>query len=161
MMARDWPAKDIGPLVELIADPRHSIAAGGTIRLSDEQARAILDLRLQRLTALGRDEIGEELKKLGEEIKDYLAISASRARIVDIIKKELSDIKAEFATPAPHRDRRDGGRGRGRGPDPARGRASSPSATAATSSACRSPPIAPSAAAARAAPAWRRARRTW
>jgi DNA gyrase subunit A len=99
MMARDWPAKDIGPLVELIADPRHRIAAAGTIRLSDEQARAILDLRLQRLTALGRDEIGDELKKLGEEIKDYLGVLASRARIVDIIKKELSDIKAEFATP--------------------------------------------------------------
>ncbi|HJU31548.1 MAG TPA: DNA gyrase subunit A [Hyphomicrobiaceae bacterium] len=99
MMARDWPAKDIGPLVELIADPRHRIAAGGTIRLSDEQARAILDLRLQRLTALGRDEIGDELKKLGEEISDYLAILASRVRIVDIIKKELNDLKAEFGTP--------------------------------------------------------------
>jgi len=99
MMGRDWPAADIGPLVELIADPRHRIAAGGSIRLSDEQARAILDLRLQRLTALGRDEIADELKKLGEEIKDYLAILSSRARIVDLIKKELSDIKAEFATP--------------------------------------------------------------
>jgi len=99
MMARDWPAKDIGPLVELIADPRHKLAANGTIRLSDEQARAILDLRLQRLTALGRDEIGDELMKIGEEIKDYLSILSSRARIVDIIKGELSAIKAEFATP--------------------------------------------------------------
>ncbi len=99
MMARDWPAKDIGPLVELIADPRHSLTAAGTLRLSDEQARAILDLRLQRLTALGRDEIGDELKKLGEEIKDYLAILASRVRIIEIIKKELADIRAEFATP--------------------------------------------------------------
>ena len=99
MMARDWPAKDIGPLVELIADPRHKLTAGGTIRLSDEQARAILDLRLQRLTALGRDEIGDELKKLGEEIKEFLAILASRARIVDLIKGELNAIKAEFGTP--------------------------------------------------------------
>jgi DNA gyrase subunit A len=99
MMARDWPAKDIGPLVELIADPRHRIGASGTMRLSDEQARAILDLRLQRLTALGRDEIGDELKKLGEEIKNYLSILSSRARIVDIIKEELADIKAQFATP--------------------------------------------------------------
>jgi DNA gyrase subunit A len=99
MMARDWPAKDIGPLVDLIADPRHKLTAGSSLRLSDEQVRAILDLRLQRLTALGRDEIGDELKKLGEEIKDYLAILASRARIVDIIKKELSDIKADFGTP--------------------------------------------------------------
>ena len=99
MMARAWPAKDIGPLVDLIADPRHRLEADGTIRLSDEQARAILDLRLQRLTALGRDEIGDELKKLGEEIKDYLAILASRARIIDIIKKELGDIKDQFGTP--------------------------------------------------------------
>ena len=99
MMARAWPAKDIGPLVDLIADPRHRLESDGTIRLSDEQARAILDLRLQRLTALGRDEIGDELKKLGEEIKDYLEILSSRARIVDIIKTELSDIKAEFGTP--------------------------------------------------------------
>ena len=99
MMARDWPAKDIGPLVELIADPRHKLTAGGTIRLSDEQARAILDLRLQRLTALGRDEIGDELKKLGEEIKEFLAILASRIRIVDLIKGELNAIKTEFGTP--------------------------------------------------------------
>ncbi len=99
MMARDWPAKDIGPLVELIADPRHKLTAGGTIRLSDEQARAILDLRLQRLTALGRDEIGDELKKLGEEIKEFLAILASRVRIVDLIKGELNAIKTEFGTP--------------------------------------------------------------
>jgi DNA gyrase subunit A len=99
MMARIWPAKDIGPLVDLIADPRHRLESDGTIRLSDEQARAILDLRLQRLTALGRDEIGDELKKLGEEIKNYLDILSSRARIIDIIKKELSDIKAEFGTP--------------------------------------------------------------
>jgi DNA gyrase subunit A len=99
MMARDWPAKDIGPLVDLIADPRHKLTSGGTIRLSDEQARAILDLRLQRLTALGRDEIGDELKKLGEEIKEFLAILASRVRIVDLIKSELSAIKAEFGTP--------------------------------------------------------------
>ena len=99
MMARAWPAKDIGPLVDLIADPRHRLESDDTIRLSDEQARAILDLRLQRLTALGRDEIGDELKKLGEEIKDYLATLSSRARIVDIVKKELCDIKAEFGTP--------------------------------------------------------------
>ncbi len=99
MMARAWPAKDIGPLVDLIADPRHKLESDDTIRLSDEQARAILDLRLQRLTALGREEIDGELKKLAEEIKDYLAILSSRARIVDIIKTGLSDIKAEFGTP--------------------------------------------------------------
>ncbi len=99
MMTRAWPAKDIGPLVDLIADPRHRLEDDDTIRLSDEQARAILDLRLQRLTALGRDEIGDELKKIGEEITDYLAILSSRVRIVDIMKKEMSDIKAELGTP--------------------------------------------------------------
>lgn len=88
LMARDWPAKDIVPLVELIADPRHKVSAKGTYRLSEEQARAILDLRLQRLTALGRDEIADELKKLGTEIADYLDILRSRARIIDIVKSE-------------------------------------------------------------------------
>src|SRR3990170_8784554 len=72
LMARDWPAQDVVALVELIADPRHKVSAKGTYRLSEEQARAILELRLQRLTALGRDEIGDELKLLGTEIADYL-----------------------------------------------------------------------------------------
>ena len=71
LMAPDWPAKDVAPLVELIADPRHKVSDKGTYRLSEEQARAILDLRLQRLTALGRDEIGDELKGLGDQIADY------------------------------------------------------------------------------------------
>ncbi len=99
LMARDWPAKDIAPLVELIADPRHKVQADGTYKLSEEQARAILDLRLQRLTALGRDEIGDELKKIGEEIKEFLAILSSRARIVDIIKAELTEVRDNFAVP--------------------------------------------------------------
>ncbi len=99
LMARDWPAGDVIPLVELIADPRHKVSAAGTYRLSEEQARAILELRLQRLTALGRDEIGDELKLLGTEIADYLAILRSRDRIVSIIKDELMAIKAEFGTP--------------------------------------------------------------
>ncbi len=99
LMARDWPARDVAPLVELIADPRHKVSPEGTYRLSEEQARAILDLRLQRLTALGRDEIGDELKKLGEQITDYLDILRSRARIIAIIKEELTAIKDEFNTP--------------------------------------------------------------
>jgi DNA gyrase subunit A len=99
LMARDWPAKDMAPLIELIADPRHRLAEDETYRLSDEQAKAILELRLARLTALGRDEISDELKKLAEEIRDYLDILSSRARIFDIIRTELSDIKTQFATP--------------------------------------------------------------
>ncbi len=99
LMGRDWPAKDMVPLIRLIADPRHTVTDDGTYRLSEAQARAILDLRLQRLTALGRDEIGDELTRIGAEIKDYLEILQSRARIVDIVKGELAAIKDEFAVP--------------------------------------------------------------
>src|SRR4029079_19082853 len=79
--------------------PRHKISAKGTTRLSAEQAKAILDLRLQRLTALGRDEIKEELDKLATEIADYLDILRSRVRIQGIIKDELTKVKADCATP--------------------------------------------------------------
>lgn len=99
LMARDWPAADIAPLIALIDDPRHRLSEDGTIRMSEEQARAILDLRLQRLTALGRDEIGDELKGLGERISDYLDILRSRDRVLGIMRTELAAIKAEFATP--------------------------------------------------------------
>ncbi len=99
LMERNWPARDIAPLVELIADPRHKVSTEGTYRLSEEQAKAILELRLARLTALGRDEIADELNKIGGEIKEYLAILASRLRVVEIVKKELGDLKAEFSTP--------------------------------------------------------------
>ena len=99
LMIRDWPAKDMLPLVALIDDPRHTVAADGTIRLSEEQARAILELRLQRLTALGRDEVGNELEGLARDIANYLEILASRARVQEIVKTELAEIRAEFATP--------------------------------------------------------------
>jgi DNA gyrase subunit A len=99
LMTRDWPAQDVAVFIELIADLRHKISEAGTYRLSAEQAQAILDLRLQRLTALGRDEIGSDLQKIAEEIKNYLEILASRARIVDIVKGELVDVRTQFATP--------------------------------------------------------------
>ncbi len=99
LMARVWPAEDIAALVELIADPRHTISPDGTYRLSEEQARAILDLRLQRLTALGRDEVAAELNGLAEEIRDYLDILGSRARIMAIITEELAAIRQAYATP--------------------------------------------------------------
>ena len=99
LMERNWPAKDMGPLITLIDDPRHKLEDDDTYRLSDEQARAILELRLARLTALGRDEIAEELEKLAREIADYLDILRSRDRVMEIIKTELTEIKAEFATP--------------------------------------------------------------
>jgi DNA gyrase subunit A len=99
LMARDWPARDVATMVMLIDDPRHAVSPDGTTKLSAEQAKAILDLRLQRLTALGRDEIKAELDKLATEIADYLDILRSRARIQTIIKDELAAIKNEFATP--------------------------------------------------------------
>ncbi len=99
LMGRDWPGADVAPLIALIADPRHRLNDDGTYRLSDAQARAILELRLARLTALGRDEIREELEKLAAEIADYLDILQSRARVQKIIKDELGAIKTEFATP--------------------------------------------------------------
>jgi DNA gyrase subunit A len=99
LMGRDWPARQLEPLIALIADPRHRLKTDGTYRLSDEQARAILDLRLQRLTQLGLEEITEELEKLATEIKDYLEILGSRERIRAIIKTELAQIKTDFATP--------------------------------------------------------------
>jgi DNA gyrase subunit A len=99
LMARDWPARDVAPLVELIADPRHKVAPDGTYRLSEEQAKAILELRLARLTALGREEIADELNKIGEEIKEYLAILCSRLRVVEIVKSELTSIREQFSTP--------------------------------------------------------------
>ena len=99
LMSRDWPAHEVSAMMTLIDDPRHRLNPDGTARLSLEQARAILDLRLQRLTALGREEIAEELDKLKAEINEYLDILRSRARVQAIIKTELAEVKAEFATP--------------------------------------------------------------
>jgi DNA gyrase subunit A len=99
LMDRDWPAYDMAPLIALIADPHHKLNEDGTYRLSETQARAILELRLARLTALGRDEIAEALNRLSVEIADYLAILRSRERIMSIIHSELTDVKTNFATP--------------------------------------------------------------
>jgi DNA gyrase subunit A len=99
LMEREWPATTAASLMDLIDDPRHTVSSAGTARLSAEQAKAILDLRLQRLTALGRDEIKDELDKLAAEISDYLDILRSRARIQTIVKDELKAVKDEFATP--------------------------------------------------------------
>ncbi|MEM9028884.1 MAG: DNA gyrase subunit A [Pseudomonadota bacterium] len=99
LMERNWQASDVAPLIALIDDPRHRLQEDGTVKLSFEQAQAILDLRLQRLTALGRDEIGDELRKLAKEIEEFLEILSSRARIVSIITDELRTVREDFATP--------------------------------------------------------------
>jgi DNA gyrase subunit A len=99
LIGRDWPAADVAAMITLIDDPRHKVSGDGRYRLSVEQAKAILDLRLQRLTALGRDEIKEELDKLAAEIADYLDILRSRVRIQAIAKDELLAVREKFATP--------------------------------------------------------------
>jgi len=99
LMERDWPASDVAPLVELIDEPGHRVAADGSYRLSETQARAILDLRLQRLTGLERDKIASELQSLAAEIRDYLEILASRSRLLDIVREELVSLKERFGDP--------------------------------------------------------------
>jgi len=96
LLERDWPAGDVEALVKLIDDPRHTVNEDGTFRMSEAQAKAILELRLQRLTALGRDEISDELNGLGAEITDYLEILASRDRVTEIIRAELTEIRDRF-----------------------------------------------------------------
>jgi len=99
LMTRPWPSATVAPYIALIDDPSHRIAEDGTYLLSERQATAILELRLQRLTALGVDEIRQELEKIGAEIRDYLDILMSRTRILSIVKDELSAVRAAFAEP--------------------------------------------------------------
>ncbi|MCB1329887.1 MAG: DNA gyrase subunit A, partial [Maritimibacter sp.] len=99
LMTRRWPAHDIADYIRLIDDPTHTINEDGTYNLSEIQARAILDLRLQRLTAMGVREITDELKELAAKIKDYLDILRSRERIMAIISGELTEIKEAYAVP--------------------------------------------------------------
>ena len=104
-MARDWPATDMGPLIALIADPRHTgRRARAPRKLSDEQARAILELRLPRLTALGRDEIEDELDKLADEIEDYLDILRSRGAHPGDHQGRADGDPRRVRHAAPHRD---------------------------------------------------------
>ncbi|MBW7922316.1 MAG: DNA gyrase subunit A [Rubellimicrobium sp.] len=99
LMTRRWPAHEIAEYIRLVDDPSHRINEDGTYNLSDAQARAILELRLQRLTQLGVREVTDELQELAAKIRDYLAILASRERILDIIRTELAEMKALFAVP--------------------------------------------------------------
>ncbi|MZQ88091.1 DNA gyrase subunit A [Frigidibacter albus] len=99
LMTRRWPAHDIAEYIQLIDDPSHKMNEDGTYNLSETQARAILELRLQRLTALGVKEVTDELQELAAKIREYLEILASRERIMAIISDELRDIRAQFAVP--------------------------------------------------------------
>lgn len=99
LTSRSWPAQGMGALIQLIADPRSRLQDDGTIKLTDEQARAILDLRLQKLTALGMDELVDEAEKLAAKITDLLEILRSRDRVQTIIRDELTEVREKFATP--------------------------------------------------------------
>jgi DNA gyrase subunit A len=99
LMARGWPAREVESLIALIDEPSRAIAEDGTYRLTEAQARAILDLRLQRLTGLERERIAEELRVLARNIVDLLEILESHSRRQQIMRSELLEMKNEFSTP--------------------------------------------------------------
>ena len=99
LLGRKWPAKDIAPMIALIDDPEYAIDAKGDYQMSEIQVKAILDLRLHNLTGLEREKIGEELKTITDEIAEYLAILASREKMLDVMRAELREVKEKFGTP--------------------------------------------------------------
>jgi DNA gyrase subunit A len=99
LLAKSWPAGDIAPLIALIDDPEYFVDEAGNYKMSELQAKAILELRLHRLTGLERDKIGDELKEITDQIKELLSILASKERLFDVMKNELVDVKVRFGTP--------------------------------------------------------------
>ena len=98
LMGREWPVGDVGPLIRLIDEPGRGIT-DGKYSLSELQAKAILDLRLHRLTGLERDKIGDELREIGHQIEGFLEILSSRPRLFEVMRAELLEIREQFATP--------------------------------------------------------------
>ncbi len=99
LLAKTWPAGDVAPLIALIDDPEYFVNSSGAYQMSEAQVKAILDLRLHRLTGLERDKIGDELKEITDAIAEYLAILASREKMLDVLRNELIEIKVKFDTP--------------------------------------------------------------
>lgn len=99
LMAKAWPADEVASLIDLIDDPEHPLNEDKTYRLSEIQTKAILDLRLHRLTGLERDKIGDELNHITQKIAEYLEILSDRAKLQEVLRQELLDIKDKFATP--------------------------------------------------------------
>ncbi len=99
LLARDWPAETVGPLLALVEEEGEGREPAATYRLSDEQARAILDIRLQRLTALERDKIRAELEEIAQRIQELLLILRSRERLLEVVKEELLAVRSQFADP--------------------------------------------------------------
>ena len=98
LVGQRWPANDVAQYLELVGEEGR-LDPDGTYQLTDEQARAILDLRLQRLTGLERDKIGGELQELVAEIGGHVEILRSRARLIEVLREELLKIREQFATP--------------------------------------------------------------
>jgi DNA gyrase subunit A len=96
LMEHDWPAGDVEPFIRLIDDPGHEII-DGMYRLSEVQARAILELRLQRLTGLERDKLTAETEDVAEKIKGYIHILQSRERLIEVMREELQAVRDKFA----------------------------------------------------------------
>ena len=96
MKETDWPAADVAEFIEIIDDPEHDVI-DGKYRLSDAQARAILELRLQRLTGMERSKLVDETKELSEQINYYLTILQSRDKLIQVVKEELLEAKENFA----------------------------------------------------------------
>jgi len=99
LLAREWPIGDIAPYIRLVEAIDGELDASSSYRLSEVQVKAILDLRLHRLTALGRDEIGKELKELADEIEELLSILANRDKLIAVMREELIAVRDEFAKP--------------------------------------------------------------
>ncbi|MBW8296476.1 DNA gyrase subunit A [Sphingopyxis sp.] len=99
LLTREWPIGDIAPYIRLVEAIDGELDASSSYRLSEVQVKAILDLRLHRLTALGRDEIGKELKELADEIEELLSILANRDKLIAVMREELIAVRDEFAKP--------------------------------------------------------------
>jgi len=99
MMAREWPVHDVAPLIELVDEPGRLVSPSGTYRLSEAQARAILELRLHRLTGLERDKIAADLREIVERIAFYLEVLSNRPKLLGILRDELVEVKERFGTP--------------------------------------------------------------
>ena len=99
LLAKTWAAKDVAPLIELIDDPEHPLNDDGTYQMSEAQAKAILDLRLHRLTGLERDKIADELREITDRIAEFLAILGDRAKLLEVLVGELEEVKERFGTP--------------------------------------------------------------
>lgn len=99
LLEKPWPAHDIAPMIELIDDPEYPMNEDGTYQMSETQAKAILDLRLHRLTGMERGKIGDELEEITEKIKEYLAILSSSEKLREVLREELDAVKEKYAVP--------------------------------------------------------------